>query len=270
MLTNRKKYLWYTDIHLNRINPITLLRFISSINRERPDGVFITGDISSGTFINFHLELMAKRIECPVYFTLGNHDYWTSSFKKKNEEIGELCSKYSNLVWTSKTGMISLNEEVALAGVEGWYDAVHGDDRYLLTTLDWILVEEFRQLKDMHERISLFRSIAKESCEDAEKKLLSAFDSGHKSVYLLTHFPPWKEAVRAEGTPLEDFWLPYNVNAQLGATLETIMHDRNKKHLTVLTGHTHDPRYIRVSRNIDCQVGEGHALFKVRPQVIYL
>lgn len=269
-MTDRRKYLWYTDTHLDRVNPVTLLRFVSSINREHPNGVFITGDISNGAVLNLHLKFLAQRVECPIYFVLGNHDYWTSGFKKKRDEVGELCEKHSNLHWVSNEGPIHLNDEVALVGVEGWYDASLGDQRYLFSTLDWLFIEELKRASGLHKRIEIFKEAAEESCRGAEEKIKIALDSGHKSVYLLTHFPPWKEATRDEGTPLERFWLPYNVNATLGKTLENIMKDRNKKHLTVLTGHTHDPRYIRVARNIDCQVGEGHALFKVRPQVIHI
>ena len=270
METSRKKYLWYTDTHLDRVNPITLLRFVSSINREHPNGVFITGDISNGLLLKQHLKFLAERIESKIYFVLGNHDYWMTGFQKQREEIANLCARYDNLVWTSETGCIELNEEVALFGIEGWYDATLGDERYLLTTLDWLFIEELRRCTDMKDRIEMFRMASEKSCKNAAEKLNNIFENNYKSIYALTHFPPWKEATRDEGTVLEKLWLPYNVNAMLGKTLEGMMRDRNKKHLTVLSGHTHEPRYIRVSRNIDCQVGEGHALFKVSPQVIYI
>jgi hypothetical protein len=85
----------------------------------------------------------------------------------------------------------------------------------------------------------------------------------------MTHFPPWKEATRYEGSFLEKYHLPYNVNLGLGKTIENIMADRKKRNVTVLAGHTHQAEFIRVSRNINCQVGQA-VLLNVRSQTIFV
>jgi predicted phosphohydrolase len=253
----KDKYLRYTDTHLDKVNPWTKFRFIRHIVREAPKGVFITGDISNGVFTSFDLELLARFVKCPIYFILGNHDYHFSSIEKTHDKIRKLCKKHDNLIWMTESDVISLTPEVALIGAEGWYDASVGKPEYLKATPDWLLIEDFRLLPTMKARIEAFRDLAEQSCRIICDKLEKALEQDHKTVYILTHFPPWKEATRDVGTFMEPFWLPYNVNLRLGKAIEGVMKDRNKRHVTVLAGHTHTDCWIHVSRNIECKVNDA-------------
>ena len=69
------KYLWFTDLHLNRVSPIKKILFINHIIKENPKAIFLTGDISNGMILYYDLYLLARFIKCPIYFILGNHDY---------------------------------------------------------------------------------------------------------------------------------------------------------------------------------------------------
>jgi len=250
----KNKYLWYTDTHLNKANPITKYKFISHIRRENPKGIFITGDISNGIFTPLDLRILATWIKCPIYFILGNHDYHFSSFDNTHQKIRQICKEHSNLVWLTESDTISLNDEVALIGVEGWYDASTGNTSYLKITPDWILIKDLKKLSNMNDRIQAFQQLANKSSQLIENKLQSALDQGYKTIYILTHMPPWKEATRDVGTILENFWMPYNVNLRLGKVIEKIMKDRNNRNVIVLAGHIHDQISMRISRNIFCNV----------------
>jgi len=254
------KYLFFTDTHLNRVSPWTKYRFIKNILNEDPAGMFITGDISNGLMLILDLEILAYFIKCPIYFVLGNHDYNYSSIDNIHNKIRNLCKKYSNLIWLTESEIVPLSEEVALIGVEGWYDAKIGNPNLLKFTTDWLLIEDFRKLHSLSERIEAFRELSNKSCEIIEKKLNQALELDYKTIYILTHFPCWKESTRDEGTLLEPFWLPYNTNIKLGQTIENIMKDLKRRNVTVLSGHSHCSTYIRVSRNIDCWVGRPNAL----------
>ena len=256
-MEQKQKYLWYTDTHLDKLTPWAFISFIRSLNKQKPSGVFLTGDISNGIFTPFHLMVLAKTVKCPIYFILGNHDYHLTGLRKQSIKIKKLCRKYSNLIWLSQSDVIPLNEEVALIGHEGWYDAQIGNPSYLKYTLDWILIEEMKNLPTMEERLKYFKELSKNSCDSIAKKLQKAIDSGYKSIYILSHFPPWKEATRDQGTILENFWLPYNVNFSLGQTIEDIMKDHKKRYVTVLSGHTHQDAWIHVARNIECKVNRA-------------
>lgn len=251
---NKSKYLWLTDVHLK---PWTRSKLLNFIHDDKPRGVFLTGDISYGPTLYSDLEYLGKKAGRPIYFVLGNHDYHFTSFSKVHSEVRYLCNKYSNLIWMTDHGVESLTDDVALIGAEGWYDARIGDTKYLKYTMDWYLTEEFKSLSSMEERIEAFRKLAAQSAEDLSTKLLSAIEN-HKTIYLLTHVPPWPEANRDAGTFMEPFWLPYNVNLILGQRLEEVMKNFKKRNLVVLAGHTHTDCWIHVSRNIECRVNKAN------------
>lgn len=253
----KQKYLWYTDTHLDKIAPWTKISFIRRIVKEKPQGVFLTGDISNGLLLKFDLALLAKMVDCPIYFVLGNHDYHFSSFDNIHDTVKELCYKYPNLIWMSDSDIVPLTNQVALIGTEGWYDARIGEPAYLKATLDWMLIKDFKDLPSMSDRIKGFRALAQKSADFISDKLEKCLEQGYKNIYLLTHFPPWKEATRDVGTLMEKFWLPYNVNLTLGTTIEGSMVNYPKRHLTVLSGHTHTDAWIHVSRNIECKVNSA-------------
>jgi predicted phosphohydrolase len=253
----KDKYLWFTDTHLDKVMPWTLTRFLAHLRHEKPKGIFLTGDISNGALTPLHLRALATSVTCPIYFILGNHDYHFTSIEKQHDTIRKLCQDHPNLVWVTDNGVIHLSEEVALIGTEGWYDAEEGKPEYLKLTFDWFLTKDFRELPDMKSRIKFWRKLADESANDIADKLEKAIEQDYKTIYLMTHFPPWKEATRDIGTFMEKFWLPYNTNLRLGRVIEKIMEDHKKRYVTVLAGHTHNDCWIHVARNVDCKVSKA-------------
>lgn len=249
------RYIWLTDTHLDKAFPWSLAKFLLHISRQKLDGIFLTGDISNGYLLTKHLKLLASCVKCPIYFVLGNHDYHFSSIEQTHQAIRELCAQYPNLIWMTEAGIVPLNEEVCLIGTEGWYDAEEGKKEYLRLTFDWWMTSNFRQLPNMEDRILMWRQMATRSALDIADKLEKAIEQGFKTIYLLTHFPCWSFSTNDQGTLMEKFWLPYNTNLRLGKTIEDVMRHHKKKHCTVLAGHTHDPKSIVVSRNIDARVG---------------
>lgn len=260
----KDKYLWFTDTHLDKVPPWNLVKMLLHILKENPKGIFLTGDISNGLLTPWHLRMIATFVKCPIYFVLGNHDYHFSSLEKTHEKVRALCKEFPNLIWMTEAGVVHLNEEVALIGTEGWYDACNGKPEYLQFTFDWMLTEDFRKLPNMEERIAAWRALADKSAHDLADKVEKAIEQGYKNIYVLTHFPPWKEATRDVGTVFEQFWMPYNVNVRLGRALEAIMVDHKKKHITVLAGHTHTDCWIHVSRNIECKVSKAKYYGEIR------
>jgi 3',5'-cyclic-AMP phosphodiesterase len=255
MKNDLNKFLWYTDTHFNRIAPWNLLKLFNNIKNQKPKGIFLTGDISNGLSTAFILKIMAKFLRCPIYFVMGNHDYSFSSFQKTNLKIRNLCKNYQNLVWMTEAEPIALNNDVALIGAEGWYDASAGNTKYLKFTPDWMMIKELRSLSTMEERVKMFQLLANKSSEQIAAKLKTALTQGYKTIYILTHVPGWKQATKNYGTIFENFWLPYNTNLRLGDTIEKIMKNHPDRHVICLAGHTHDPKIVRISFNIECHVG---------------
>lgn len=253
-MIKKRRYIWHTDTH---IWPWDRFKFLNSILDSKSCAVFLTGDISNSAWSCLKdLEFLGKRAGRPIYFVLGNHDYHFSNIEFVHKEIRRLCSKYKNLIWLTEANIISLNEEVAIIGQEGWYDARSGNQNYLKYTIDWLLISEFRKLPSMKERIEKFQELANQSAINLSYKLELALEN-HKTVYLLTHFPCYLEANRTRSFLSEKFWEPYNTNFALGKSLETIMGKNKKRNLIILSGHTHCSINIHVSQNIECRVGKG-------------
>jgi predicted phosphohydrolase len=250
-----KRYKWLSDLHMNTSLLPALKRFLlRNAGEGDPDGLFITGDISSGRWIESDLRFLAKHFSGPIYFVLGNHDLHGRHIESVHSDVRRVSREHPNLRWMRDEGVIPLSQDVALIGADGWYDARHGDPRHLRWTPDWFLVHDALHLPSHAARVEEWRRLARASAEALEARLTAALDGGYTTVYVLTHVPPWKEATRAVGTLMESFWLPYNTNAAAGEAIERVMAGRNKKRCVVLAGHTHTPCTIRVTRNIECSV----------------
>lgn len=261
-----KKFAWYSDTHLNlSILPFLKRLFLRRLNNSGASGVFITGDVSSGRWIESDLKFLARHFSGPIYFVLGNHDYHGRHIESVHADVRRLSKKYSNLRWLTEEPIISLAEDVALIGNEGWYDTSLGNSDLLRYTTDWLVTFDFLHLNNHEERLEMWSNMAKKSAELISEKLITALDT-NKTVYILTHFPPWKEATKTAGTRLEKLWLSYNTNAIMGATIEKIMNERKDKRVVVLSGHTHMPCHIRVSNSIECIVSRASYLGRVTPE----
>lgn len=249
----KNTYVWLTDTHTKIFGRYKML---SNILDRKPTAVFLTGDISEGYAFLSDLEFLGKKIGRPLYFVLGNHEYWGSSFDKVQFGVRELCAKYKNLIWMDESGIIALNEETCLIGRGNWYDARIGNEDFIKYTFDWWAIEDFRKLNSMKQRIDLMRAIADKTTQILCHQLEEAVET-YKSVYLLTHIPPFSEAHRANDWISDKFYEPYNTNIRLGQELEKIMSKHKKRHLTILCGHCHVSMTAHISRNIECRVGKG-------------
>lgn len=231
----------------------------------KADGIFITGDISSGYWLESDLRFLARHFDGNIYFVLGNHDYHKRHIASVHDDIRRVCADHPNLIWMTEAGVVPLTEDVAVIGTEGWYDAKHGDENLTKYTTDWLLTFDFLHAGDHTNRLKVWRKMAEKSAMLIESSLSEALEN-YKTVYVLTHFPPWKEATRAVGTILEKFWLPYNTNVAMGEAIERVAGSRKKKRVVVLAGHTHTPCRVRVSNSIECAVAGASYFGKIRPE----
>lgn len=254
----QSKIIWFTDSHLL---PFQRYKFLNHILDAAPHGVFLTGDVShSGFSFLTDLEFLGKRLKCPLYFVEGNHDAWLSSFQEVRAGIRKLCSRYPNLIWMTEAGVVPLTDEVAVIGASGFYTAEFGNPNFIKCTFDWFMIKELRELPSWEARYAKFRQLAAEDTAIIVKNLEKALEV-YNRVYILSHYPGWKEADRHDSFLSEEFWKPYNTNGILGAELERVMKGHkikgSKKHITVLSGHTHRQTALHISNSIECRVGRA-------------
>lgn len=253
---NTNKYLWFSDCHIYYWQ---YLKLLNSIQGENAKGIFITGDESNGLTLSHFLHFIGKNLSIPVYFVLGNHSYWTSSFKKTEIKVSSIIEKYDHLHWLTKQEVMPLTDEIAIIGEEGWYDAAIGNRNYIKYTLDWLFIKDFRVLKSWDDRFDMFKELARVSAVNIQRKLLTALRT-YDTIYLLSHFPPYEEAGRYNSIFNKKFWEPYNNNIILGKTINEVMKDYPNKNVKVLCGHSHSAATVNVSSNVECRVGRGSYL----------
>ena len=71
-----KRVAWLTDIHLDFLQPPEVDAFWDAVAAANPDAVLLGGDVAEAPTVIQFLEQMACRLSCPVFFVLGNHDYY--------------------------------------------------------------------------------------------------------------------------------------------------------------------------------------------------
>ncbi len=81
------KLAWLTDIHLNFLEKQERKLFYSEILNKSCDGVLISGDIAEAPCLIEILNEMVDEIGKPIYFVLGNHDYYRGQVSELRNKI---------------------------------------------------------------------------------------------------------------------------------------------------------------------------------------
>ncbi|HEX4044704.1 MAG TPA: metallophosphoesterase [Gammaproteobacteria bacterium] len=114
------QYAWLTDIHLNFIDDVARQKFYQEIVNTKCDGVLISGDIAEAPNLVDILNEMAKYINKPIYFVLGNHDYYRGQINEVHDAITALTKEHDKLFWLPAAGMQELANNTFLIGQDGW------------------------------------------------------------------------------------------------------------------------------------------------------
>lgn len=72
------KLAWLTDIHLNFLPDEEA--FCASVAATDADAFVITGDIGEAPNVVMYLNQLDNYLERPIYFVLGNHDFYRGDF----------------------------------------------------------------------------------------------------------------------------------------------------------------------------------------------
>jgi predicted MPP superfamily phosphohydrolase len=250
------RIVWATDIHLNFLGTHERANFFQSIADGQPDAVFITGDIAEAPSLTFHLNEMLHVLQRPLYFVLGNHDFYHGSIETVRREIQDWCLTQSGLTYLSSSGFIELTPKTVLIGHDGWGDGRFGNYQQSPVRLsDQEVIRDFQGL-DREAVLAKLHTLGDESAAYLHEVLTKALDS-YEQIMCLTHVPPFKEACWYQGKMGNDDWLPYFACKAVGEVLLEITQDRPDCHVTVLCGHTHHAGTIQMSPNLYVKTGSA-------------
>ena len=246
--------IWATDIHLNFVTREERLAFFASITNRDANMVFLTGDIAEAPSLEPLLEEMAQSISTPIYFVLGNHDFYYGSIAHVQQIATRLSQDHQYLTYLPQAGIIEISPTTSLVGQDGWGDGQYGNFHQSPVILnDHSLIKDLKEL----DRLALHRKLqqlGELEARSLEEKLTHALQQ-YPRVILLTHVPPFKEACWYQGVIGNDDWLPFFTCKAIGNLLIRLMEHYSHRHLTVLCGHTHHSGTVDIRPNLTVHTG---------------
>ena len=249
-----KQIAWMTDIHLD-FAKATFPQFCHFIKTSPADAFVISGDIYNGLPSGWELlKIMEKHAGRPIYFVMGNHDYYGTSILPTRMGISIACTQSKYLHYLPSEGVISLSEKTALIGVDGWADGRYGD--FFSSPVDLNDYYYIRELTDLSQsdRFKQLNVLADNEASKARKFLMDAFQR-FSQVVMVTHVPPFPEAALYRGKPTDLDYLPHYASKVMGDTLLDIMSQWPHRNLLVLCGHTHGKALYEPLPNLCIRTG---------------
>lgn len=252
------KYAWATDIHLDFLGDDSqrLIQFAESLITQSPTGIFLTGDLSMAKSLVYHLSAIEKVVQRPIYFVLGNHDYYASSIEQVRKAMRELTNASPFLRYMPTMPYYALTPQTAVIGHDGWYDGYHGDavaSTFIMN--DWRAIKEFADVNGSRATIiTQARKLAHEGVTHVHNAIKQAVRY-HKNLIILTHFPPFRESHIYNGKIGDDNAQPWFTSKMMGDMLLDASKSFPGHTFTVLAGHTHGKYTGKIRDNLIVNVG---------------
>lgn len=249
---------WLTDIHLNFLDKQERKLFYASILRKNCDAVFISGDIAEAPCLVEILNEMADHIGRPIYFVLGNHDYYKGQVSEVREKMTYVSQNHEYLFWLPASGIQQLNKNTILLGQDGWADGRLGD-----YPNSRVVLNDSRKITDLFEAkmmgkfslLAKMQMLADIDASQLEDNLKEAIDKNPKKIIVLTHIPPFEESCLYEGAVSDPEWLPYFSSKVMGDVLRQTAEQNPSIDFLVLCGHTHSPSEYQPLNNLMVRAG---------------
>jgi 3',5'-cyclic-AMP phosphodiesterase len=250
---------WLTDIHLNFVDDSPRRHFLEEV-RESADAVVISGDIAESHEIARFLLEIEEVIQEPIYFVLGNHDFYRDSVAKTRQRVAELAAESKFLRYLTAMDVVELSPQTAIIGHDGWADGRFGDYQGTKEILnDHLLIAELAQWFKNYEidKIGLSKTLtalADEAAQHFERALGEAV-AKCPNIIAVTHVPPFREAAWYQGKISNDDFLPYFACKVVGDVFKRVMQANPQTNLLVLCGHTHGGGEVHILPNLQVLTG---------------
>jgi predicted phosphohydrolase len=240
---------WLTDIHLNFLRPLALQAFYDRVREEQPQVLLVTGDIGEAPSVQkFVSELGAI---APIYFVLGNHDYYRSSIAAVRGAMERLAD--DNATWLPAHAPMRLSSRTVMLGIDGWGDARCGDLESTVHLSDWQLIDDFRKTKDREARVALLQRLGANEARALRGRLAEVPPT--EQLVVLTHVPPFPEACVYADAPSSEAWQPWFTCIATGEALADYAREHPEQHVLVLCGHSHGIGTFSPASNLEVRTG---------------
>jgi predicted phosphohydrolase len=266
------KIAWATDIHLDTLEktPEKIVQFAESLIVDQPDAIVLTGDLSTYADLTYHLSIIERVVQRPVYFVLGNHDFWGGGVSDVRLEMKNLSNMSQFLRYLPNTPYVTLSPTTALVGHDCWYDAGYGSPMTSTMIMnDWIRVKDFAvelcvTYGDTYGSYKTNKpkviEISKKLASEGTAHIINGIKAAtkyHKVIMIATHFPPFQETHLYNGKVGDAAAQPWYTNKMLGDVLRQAASQLPKVRFEVFAGHTHGKCDMQISDNLFVHVGEA-------------
>jgi 3',5'-cyclic-AMP phosphodiesterase len=276
---------WISDPHLVFVTPSSklpedeLTPFLESLAGASCDALAISGDISESPQLLDHLRKLEQYVARPVFFVLGNHDYYHGSFVGTQHEVATLVAGSRHLCWLEQCGSIQLTDDTAIIGHGCWGDARYGElEGSRLVLNDWKVIEDLRYWKRGPHRLAGLKGIdvsaidwlkCRLTHEDVDweplvqhlrflgdeaaahlRRVLPLALKDSTRVILVTHVPPFVPTPAPRGHDSAS-WAPHAGCKAVGDAILEIMEPHPHARLLILSGHVHYNSVATIRGNIE-------------------
>lgn len=262
------KLAWATDIHLDFITnpeqPVPSAKnldvFCKSLLQGKPDAIFLTGDISLSKHLRDHLFALEARIPLPIYFVLGNHDFWLGKIEEVRKQMNQVTLQSDRLKYLSAMPYVALSNETVMVGHDGWYDGFNGNPYASgLQMNDWYRISDFVEAGAVNRQtgflnLELVLSVARNQAVLAAKHITFGIKSAisqrkPKKIIVVTHVPPFTGALhRAPADPQALY--PWYSSKTMGDMLLTAAKANPNITFEIFSGHVHAKHEEQITPNL--------------------
>jgi 3',5'-cyclic AMP phosphodiesterase CpdA len=243
-----------SDLHLDHASAAVRAVLRNSVRDATGDALVATGDTSVAPRLTTDLEFLADAAARPLYFVLGNHDHYGGGVAGVRDAVLALGEKRPEIQWLPPAGVVTLDRETTLIGVDGWADGRHGDPLTTPFVLnDDRLIGEIATPQTRAGKLVVKRALADADAHRLEVLLGRAVTTA-RHIVIATHIPPFIEALPQAGRLAHPAWQPLLVCGATGAVLRKSASEHPDHTFLVLCGHTHVHTEVHVTPNLRCLV----------------
>jgi predicted phosphohydrolase len=252
------KLVWLTDTHLNVLDKEQRNAFYAEITSVKAQAILISGDIAEANSISGYLVELERALTCPIYFVLGNHDFYGSNVASVTTNIHEIAKSYDNLVWLTETDYSVLTKDILLVGVDGWADGRYGDYAH-----SHVVLNDSRMITDLFQKkclgktalLKIMQDLANKDASRLRAQLEFAIKKVPKKIIVVTHVPPFAESCAYKDQQTDNDFLPFFSSKATGDVLLEVLQENTKIDFLVLCGHTHEAALHQPLNNLTVKVG---------------
>jgi predicted phosphodiesterase len=257
---------WITDPHVNHLKGAPeLIKFADRLHARKSDGLLITGDIGESHNICDLLTILSGAYQRPIYFVLGNHDYYGDWMAATHEKVQAVCGCVPEgiLNWLPMSGPIQLTEDTTIIGHGGFYDGQCGEGAGTeMGMYDFKLKGGIPDLAEAlmygtHQLFDKLLQLGTTCANFLEHQIHEAVQDKTRRVLILTHVPPFHEASHFRGRPSDKRSAPFYVNKSMGDMLRRVTAEYPHVTFDVYAGHTHGKRHYQAEENLNVFVGSA-------------